>query len=124
MYDDSFVCTYHLLNNDDSTDELYQIQFLQALDLQEWDDDKVNKEIDATYADIKNAQWVMTAISRMREGSLFGAWLSQLGYTEDDMVFRFLFGYDYFYLTHRCISETRRIGSASDEACDALLNKL
>jgi len=123
MYDDSLVCTYHLLH-DDSTDELYRIQFLQALGLQEWDDEKVDCEIDAIYADARKAPWVTAAITRLRDGSTLGAWLAQLGSTTDEMVFRLLFGYDYFHLTHRCISELRRTGSTSDEARDALLNKL
>ena len=38
MYDDSFVCTYHLFEDDNTADELYKIQFLQALGLEEWDD--------------------------------------------------------------------------------------
>lgn len=123
MYDDSFVCTYHLLE-DDSTDELYRIQFLQALSLQDWDDHKVDSEIDAIYADISNALWVTTAITRLKDGSSIGTWFAQLGSINDEMVFRLLFGYDYFHLTHRCVSELRRTGSTSDEARDALLNKL
>tara|TARA_Y100000741_G_C17903036_1_gene416119 strand:+ start:66 stop:437 length:372 start_codon:yes stop_codon:yes gene_type:complete len=123
MYDDSLVCTYHLLE-EDATDELYRIQFLQVLGLEDWDDDKVDSEIDAIYAETSKAPWVTAAIARLRDGSSIGAWLAQLGSINDEMVFRLLFGYDYFHLTHRCISETHRIGSASDEARDALLNKL
>lgn len=123
MYDDLLVCTYHLLE-DDSTDELYRIQFLQALSLHDWDDHKVDNKIDAIYADISKAPWVTAAITRLRDGSSIGAWLAQLGTINDEMVFRLLFGYDYFHLTHRCISELRRTGSTSDEARDALLNKL
>ena len=123
MYDDTLVCTYHLLE-DENTDKLYQIQFLQVLGLHDWDDDKVDSEIDAIYADIKKAPWVTTAITRLRESSPLYPWLAQLGSIDDEMVFRLLFGYDYFHLTHRCISELRRNGSTSDEARDALLNKL
>lgn len=123
MYDDSFVCTYHLLE-DDSTDELYRIQFLQALGLQEWDDEKVDSKIDAIYASINKAPWVAAATTRLTDGSSISAWLAQLGTINDEMVFRMLFGYDYFHLTHRCISELRRNGYTSDEARDALLNKL
>ena len=101
MYDDSFVCTYHLLD-DDSTDELYQAQFLQALRLQEWDDDKVDREIDVVYADIKK-EWVATSITKLKNNSSLGMWLAQLDSIDDEMVFRLLLGYDYFYLTHRCI---------------------
>lgn len=123
MYDDSFVCTYHLLE-DDSSDELYRIQFLQAIGLEEWDDEKVESEIDAIYANTSKASWVGAAIARVRDSSSMGAWLAQLGFIDDEMVFRLLFGYDYFHLTHRCISELCRTGSTSNEACDALLNKL
>ena len=123
MYDDSFVCTYHLLE-DDSTDELYRIQFLQALGLHEWDDDKVDSEINAIYANTSKAPWVAAAVARLRHDSPVAAWLAQFGTINDEMVFRMLFGYDYFHLTHRCISELRRTGNTSDEARDALLNKL
>ena len=123
MYDDSFVCTYHLLE-DDSSDELYRVQFLQAVGLQEWDDDKVDYEIDAIYASACKAPWVAAAITRLRDNSAIGAWLAQLGSINDEVAFRLLFGYEYFHLTHRCISELRRTGSTSDEARDALLNKL
>ena len=124
MYDDSFVCTYHLLEDDYTADELYKIQFLQALGLEEWDDEKVDRAIDAVYAEARKAQWATAAVARLRDGSSVAAWLAQLGSADDEIVFRLLLGYDFFHLTHRCISELRRSGSTSDEARDALLNKL
>ena len=43
-YKTDFVCTYKLLKNQEDSLVLYQLQFLQAFNLNVWTDDIINKE--------------------------------------------------------------------------------
>ena len=45
MYITNFACTYKLHDEEDQED-VYRAQFLQAFNLNEWDDNKINEETD------------------------------------------------------------------------------
>ena len=48
MYLTDFVCTYKL-HEDSETDDVYRLQFLQAFCLDNWDDEKIEKETKNLY---------------------------------------------------------------------------
>ena len=56
MYQADFVCTYKLFDDMDDNDreQMYRIQILQAFDLNEWNDDKINKIIEELYFSISS----------------------------------------------------------------------
>ena len=43
MYSTDFICTYKM-HEDDTKDDMYRLQFLQAFKLDNWDDDKIEKQ--------------------------------------------------------------------------------
>ena len=45
MYQSDFLCTYKKMDSDTDKDELYQIQLLQAFDINSWDDNVVNNTV-------------------------------------------------------------------------------
>lgn len=49
MYITNFACTYKLHDEEDQED-VYRAQFLQAFNLNEWDDNKINEETDKLYS--------------------------------------------------------------------------
>ena len=120
MYDSNFVCTYQHLN-DNEADDLYKVQFLQAFRLDDWNDKQVGDEIDMLYANMKDLQVIKCGISKLRNNKT-----SQysLFCTDDETTFRVLFGFDLFYLMHKCICEFSNHAMISDDTCEALLNKL
>ena len=49
MYQTDFICTYKLMDEEFSRNQLYRIQLMQAFNLEECDDDIVNKIIKSLY---------------------------------------------------------------------------
>jgi hypothetical protein len=112
-----------MLGDEASASDLYQVQLLQAFKVVEWDDDKVGRVVDTLYTEMKSQQTIEHALRRLRENSQL-AYLIHMGGDDDESIFRLLFGYELFYLTHRCICEMRNNGSISDKSRDALMDKL
>lgn len=123
MYDTSFICTYNLIDNDDESNELYKIQFLQAFKINDWDDKIIGREIDNIYAKIKDTQIIKTALNKLRDNKQLAYLLFFTG-NSDDSAFRLLFSYDLFYLTHKCICEFINNNNISDITSNALFDKL
>ena len=122
MYDTSFVCTYHLIDDSESSDDLYKLQFLQAFGLEDWDDDTIGKELDLLYSEMQTSL-ASFVNEKLQQNEQFKQ-LAGLSGCSEETAFCFIFGYDTFYLAHKCVCEMRRNGNISDEARDALLNKL
>lgn len=53
MYDTSFYCTYKLMDTDEDKQIMYQIQFLDAFGLKEYNDEEINEKISSIYNKIK-----------------------------------------------------------------------
>ena len=123
MYDTKFLCTYQLLEDDDAANELYQIQFLQAFGLDDWNDELVGKEIDALFATMKDLQLIETGIEKLRSDEQIACLLAFTG-NDDETAFRLFFGYDMFYIMHKCICELSNDGVVSDKSSESFLNKL
>ena len=86
MYDSGFICTYKMLDDDD----LYRIQFLQALELKKWDGDKIDKTLNKIQKICVDYTEIHEAIQAMGGG----------GYG-----FLLLFSYDYFDAMHLCLCD-------------------
>ena len=100
IYDKTFVCTYPELDSDD----LYRSQFLQAFKLKKWDDSKITNKTDILFEIVKDELKDIFHIFKSKN-TRFTHLMLFMGEnaTEDSNLFRILFTYDLFYLTHRCI---------------------
>jgi len=139
MYQADFVCTYKLFDDMDDNDreQMYRIQILQAFDLNEWNDDKINKIIeelyfsissDGVFNDIFKKAKKNTHVSEILE--IYRANNTEIEndkiaiIDENDIIFKLLFKYEYFDLTHRCIIDFIINKSIDEKYLNKLLSEL
>jgi len=139
MYQTDFVCTYKLFNDIDENDQeqMYRIQLLQAFDLTEWNDDKINKIIEEVYFSIYRDGVFKEIFIKANKNKHINEILEiyKMNNTEiesdkiaiidqNDIIFRLLFKYEYFDLTHRCIIDYIINKSIDEKYLNKLLSEL
>jgi hypothetical protein len=109
MYCTDFVCTYHLYGTDDDNDheqddeDIYRSQFLQAFELEEWDDDIINKKTLELFNKIRENKdckaifdKIFEKVKRHKDNMFY---IMMIG--DDDLVmFKLLFKFELFHITH------------------------
>ena len=116
FYNTNFVITYHLIKEDDElSDDLYRSQFLQAFNLDKWDDNNIDEKTKKIYDsyDIENKFREIFKIIKT-EKTIFSQYM--IFYSEDSSffdLFRLLFSYETFYLLHKfiCDLENKKISN-------------
>lgn len=108
MYNSDFICTYQLIEEPDLSDDLYRCQFLQACNLNEWEDDTILKVI--TYLE----KLIKTDTS----------FYNSIQLQNKENTFMYLLAFPYFHSTHRCICDILHDGKVTDEHLNSLLNEL
>jgi len=92
------LCTYKLITEDDEEEiglkeMLYKIQFLQTFNMEEFNEDIINKKIDDLFEIIKDEEFLKKIIEKHPyKDTMF-----------KHLIFRTLFCYDYLDLFHRCL---------------------
>lgn len=131
MYQTDFICTYKLMD-DEFTDDLYQIQILQAFNLEKWDDNVINNRCFELYTILTNADTIFRDIIEKAKKNIDITNIYDSVIDKDDkdakdddkIIFALLFTYDYFDLFHKCICEHMRNGKVSFQTIENLMNKL
>ena len=151
FYQTDFICTYKLMD-EEFTDDLYQIQLLQAFNLDKWDDALINNLCYELYIllmkpdtifrdiiekgkqnrDIKNIYDSIIQEEHAKGGE--HAKNTKIDKGEDDhnngeddhdsIIFALLFTYDYFDLFHKCICEYFRNGVISLKTLENIMINL
>jgi len=119
MYQTDFICTYTMFSDisHDDQEELYRIQLLQAFDLKEWNDDKINETIEELYSSISSNDCFKDVFLKAKQNTdiiqLLEIYMLNSGENEtldeneiiyeNNILFKLLFKFEYFHLTHRCI---------------------
>lgn len=94
-YVTDFACTYHLFTSNDDSLLIYQIQLLQAFNLDTFDDNKVNKITQDLYEQYKNNKYIIGIINSN---------IIDVNIEKDDLTkFRMYFGYDTFNILHNVL---------------------
>jgi hypothetical protein len=118
MYNTKVICTYNtpevFLDTDNITnrekefirDTIYRQEILDIFELEEYDENELNKIIFELYDKLKNCDDLQHCIKKIAEKIL---------YANNNLGFVLLFSYDYMYLTHICISEFIENGKISEE---------
>lgn len=119
MYNTTFICTYNLINEKDEdselSNELYRIQFLQALNLKEWDSVIIDKQ----FNDINNK------LNETIKGKMILESIKTIStFPIEDVGLILLFSYDYFYLFHNCLIDLFNKNDISDEKYNMLIKKI
>ncbi len=115
MYNTTFLCTYNLIESDVDSDDLYRIQFLQALNLNEWDSAEIDKQFNIINKKINETIKGKHIIETINKKSTFPI---------EDVGLILLFSYDYFYLFHNCLIDLFNKNDISDEKYNLLINKI
>jgi len=103
MYDTDFICTYKLHNKEDQ-ELMYRSQFLQAFGLTQWDDDIVDVKMTNLYNFIKDRSDTREIISKAKTSKDLEIFVA-LSNNDDAVVFRMLFKFELFDMTHRYLCD-------------------
>ena len=90
-YQTDFMCTYKLLKEEDESLMLYQLQFLQAFNLNNFCDEKINLIIKILYEKYKENKYIKDLIENQKK---------KITSLDDLEIFKTYFGYDTFNLFH------------------------
>ncbi len=128
MYQTDFICTYKLMD-DEFTDDLYQIQILQAFNLEKWDDNFINTLCFDLYTILTKSDNIFRdIIERAKKNiditNIYDSIIDKDDEDDDRIIFALLFTYDYFDLFHKCICEYMRNGKVSFQTLENLMIKL
>ena len=130
MYQADFICTYKRMDNPDDQEQLYRIQLLQAFNLNEWNDEKINRIIYDLYMVINNKGLFKEVFIKARLNKNIIEMLDILKLSgeerleENDIIFNLLFKFEYFDLLHRCIIDYLINDSIHKKYIQALLEAL
>tara|TARA_B100001175_G_scaffold175335_1_gene148903 strand:- start:467 stop:868 length:402 start_codon:yes stop_codon:yes gene_type:complete len=104
-YDYDFLCTYHLIENDDNLSSLcYQNQILQAFKLNNFDSQNINYNIQKLYNVLRDNEEILEILDILSNKLQIFQFLKQNNQKLDNsLIFQMLFSYDYFYLFHNSV---------------------
>ncbi len=99
MYCTDFICTYQHCDDEYEQEDIYRCQFLQAFEMEEWDDDVINKKIDVLFNKIKDIKEFDVIFDKLLKSKNYVLFLWVMG--QDKMtLFKLLFKYELFHMTH------------------------
>lgn len=127
MYNTIFVCTYNCSEfletgsgsvtdvdiNEEIRDEIYRIELLHVLGIEEYDEISMNKSIHELYERVKDCKELTECMAK-----LAGRFMSE----DLELGLMILFAYDYMYLSHTCICEWLNTGKITEENIRKLRN--
>jgi hypothetical protein len=115
MYNTLLKCTYNNASELEQEDQ-YRMEFLNAFNLEEFEDNQINNEVDALFERLKNSPELTKCMTKSAAG--FGT----PEYLHVGLMG--LFAFDYFYLAHPCICDFLETGIITEENINALLSAL
>lgn len=113
MYVHDFICTYKLHEKDDQ-ELMYRIQLLQAFGLKTWNDAEVETTIHTLYDELKENTDFQEIILDARNSNSLKMILALTG-SDDLDVFKLLFKYELFDITHKCLCDYSKLKTITPE---------
>lgn len=121
MYCYDFICTYHLITDDNEiSDALYKLQFLEAFSLIDWDDKVINETLSHIYNCIKDDEQFNNILDCFKQTKKIFVDEKE----DKEKIFVWLFNYDHFYLIHRCLIDYFTNKCISEINYDKIMNKI
>ena len=86
-----FACTYQLIEDYDDSFMLYKVQFLQIFNIEEYDDNLINRKVENLYNKIRDNEIIKKLIANNK-------------YYQDNLAsFMLYFRYDTLYIFHKIL---------------------
>ena len=103
--DYDFLCTYHLIENDDNLSSIcYQTQLLQSLKLKNFDSQKIDDNILKVFNIMRDDEEIIEILDILSTRVPLLLYLKQNDQKLDNsFIFQMFFSYDYFYLFHNSL---------------------
>ena len=128
MYQADFICTYKLMDDASDQEDMYRIQVLQAFDLNEWNNDVIKDIVNDLYTKLKDFPAMKQIFDRARGNSnvieMLALFDDDERVNENDIIFYFLFNFEYFDMIHRCIVDYFANNTIHEKYVTNLLNAL
>jgi hypothetical protein len=101
------------MDTPEDQEQLYRIQLQQAFDLEKWDDAKINSILDELLLTLSSSEDFKKIFNKAKENKNIVEVLTNTGLlndgddenSNDDIIFKMLFTYDYFDLVHWCLCD-------------------
>ena len=106
-YQSDFICTYQLINDADG-ELLYQRQFLQAFNLERFDDNQINRITDELYEKFGTNELILKLMAQYNS------------FDNTEVQFRLCFSYGTFHVIHRLLCAL----ITEEQLTETLVNKL
>jgi len=108
-YNSEFLCTYKSLDLDEEYYKTlcYQIQMLQALNIDKYDEDIVPSHIEKIYYFLQNYYEINIILLALKE-KYQSTSISFFIENNNSALFQLLFSYDYFDIFHKCLCQYLR----------------
>lgn len=101
-YNSEFLCTYKSMNEEYYQQLCYQIQMLQALNINSYDDTMVPNHIEKIYYFLQNYYEIDIIILALKE-KYKNTSIVFFVENNNSALFQLLFSYDYFDIFHKCL---------------------
>ncbi len=104
-YNYNFLCTYTDFSNNYYSNLCYQIQLLQAFNMQKYDEFILNKNIQSMFVLLKDNLEIKNILLLLSKKITNLSFLNIFNKEEQIYLnYQLLFSYDYFYIFHKCFS--------------------
>jgi hypothetical protein len=110
-YQSDFVCTYHLIDSDEG-ELLYQKQFLQAFNLERFDDNQINRITDELYKKFGTNELILKLMAQYNN------------FDNTEIRFRLCFSYGTFHVIHRLLCALIIEEQLTETVVNTLFNKI
>lgn len=125
MYNYNLKCTYHLISDEEESELLYNIQFLQAFDVTDWNSEIILQRLNDINSFMKSdckfnkiIQYLYDKLNSQSQNVM-----AQLCSDESSAVC-YLLGYGLFHVTQDAFNEHYVNGDISDETYDKLIKAI
>ena len=113
-YNSEFLCTYKSMTEEYYQQLCYQIQMLQALNINSYDDTMVTNHIEKIYYFLQNyyeIDIIMLALKEKYKNTSIVFFIEN----NSSALFQLLFSYDYFDIFHKCLCQYLRDKKQNNE---------
>jgi hypothetical protein len=124
-YNLDFLCTYKSFNENYDSNLCYQIQLLQAFNMNKYDEFIINNNIEKTYLYLRDNEEIKKIINILstKHGEILLMCENNKD-LENIVLFQLVFSFDYFEIFHKCLVNFLRSEIESREKGDNLFFEL